>query len=104
MSVTTYRIDAIVRAPFFTIAHKFIGQRTELRRGSPSAGRRMAAIGTYRTSRNVRLESETRTRADIDQVALINCAFMSTRCKRVARLPAWSPLTTRTLQVGDRRP
>jgi len=43
--------------------------------------------GTSLTSRDVRLESAKRANADIDQIAVANCDFMSTRpkLKRPAR-------------------
>ena len=37
------------------------------------------AIGTFRTSQDVRLESAKWGKADLDQVAVANCDFMSTR-------------------------
>ena len=37
--------------------------------------------GTSLTSRDVRLESAKRANADIDQIAVANCDFMSTRPK-----------------------
>ena len=39
----------------------------------------MTANGTSLTSRDVRLESAKRGNADIDQIAVANCDFMSTR-------------------------
>ena len=38
-----------------------------------------SAVGTSLTSRDVRLESAKRANADIDQIAVANCDFMSTR-------------------------
>jgi hypothetical protein len=47
----------------------------------------MTVVGTSLTSRDVRLESAKRANADIDQIAVANCDFMSTRpkLKRPAR-------------------
>ena len=45
----------------------------------PSSSRRDVRYGTSRTSRDVRLESAKWGKADIDQVAVANCDFMSTR-------------------------
>ena len=39
----------------------------------------MTALGTSRTSRDIRLESAKCAKADIDQVAVTNRYFMSTR-------------------------
>src|SRR5215510_10931658 len=44
-------------------------------------GDRMIACGTSRTSENARLESAKWAKADIDQVAVTNRDFMSTRPK-----------------------
>jgi len=38
----------------------------------------MSPVGTSRTSRDVRLESAKGANADIDQIAVANCDFMST--------------------------
>jgi hypothetical protein len=47
----------------------------------------MTVVGTSLTSRDVPLESAKRANADIDQIAVANCDFMSTRpkLKRPAR-------------------
>jgi hypothetical protein len=46
---------------------------------SSFAAMHMSLPGTSLISRNVRLESAKRANADIDQIAVANCDFMSTR-------------------------
>jgi hypothetical protein len=49
------------------------------KRQIPLASRAPSIHGTSRTSRDVRLESEKWAKADVDQVAVTNPVFMSTR-------------------------
>src|SRR5919197_1102833 len=85
MSVTMYRIDAIVRAPFFTIAHKFIGQCTDLRRGSTEA-RRFRALQTARSdSALLRLANRKAVRQPDGSRG---CIFLASQWERIIALAA----------------
>jgi hypothetical protein len=58
---------------------RWAGSKVRVHQPRDRAEGGMTACGTSLTSRDVRLESAKRANADIDQIAVANCDFMSTR-------------------------